>query len=378
MPESPTSPPHTAPALSEADVGPVPGEPGLGRERARLRTFADLGLFTLGILYTLYLARPVLIPMLLALFLRMLFTPAMRALKRYGVPYGVGAAMVVATLAAALGLGAYGLSGPVATWVTRLPATVGQIEQRTRSMRVPLAKVKRAVNALDDLATLGSGRTPQTVVVSRPGIGAMLVTGTPKLIFNVVIVLALLYFLLASGDVFLNKLVHVLQREADKRRAVKIARRMERQMVRYFATKTVINIGLGIAVSGVTYLMGMPDPALWGVMVALLNYMPYLGAAISAVVLGAVALVTFPQLGHALLVPGVFVVLATVEGQLIDPAVLGQQLALNPVVIFVAMLVWGWIWGAVGVLLAVPITVSAKIICDHVASLRHLGEFLGR
>ena len=98
----------------------------------------------------------------------------------------------------------------------------------------------------------------------------------------------------------------------------------------------------------------------------------------SAVVLGGVTLVTFPEPGHALLVPGAFIVLATVEGQLITPAVLGQRLALNPVVIFIAMVIWGWVWGVVGVLLAVPITVSAKIICDHVSSLRHLGEFLGR
>ncbi|HDJ86373.1 MAG TPA: AI-2E family transporter [Chromatiales bacterium] len=231
---------------------------------------------------------------------------------------------------------------------------------------------------MDNLTSLGGGAASRAVVVSRPSLGAMLVTGTPKLVFNLVIVLALLYFLLASGDVFLNKLVHVLQHEADKRRAVHIARSMERQMVRYLVTKTVINGALGVVVAGATYAMGMPDPALWGFMVALLNYMPYLGAAVSAVVLGGVALVTFPDPGHALLVSGVFIALATVEGQLITPAVLGQRLALNPVVIFVAMVIWGWIWGVAGVLLAVPITVSAKIVCDHVSSLRHLGEFLGR
>ncbi|HEB80909.1 MAG TPA: AI-2E family transporter, partial [Chromatiales bacterium] len=346
-------------------------------EWARLRTFADLGLLALGVLYTLYLARPVLVPMLLALFLRMLFTPATRALRRYGVPYGVGAAAVVVGLSAVLGLGAYSLSGPLTTWVARLPATATQIERKIRDIRAPLAKVRRAVDAVDNLANLGGGSASR-MVVSRPGLGAMLVTGTPKLVFDLVIVLALLYFLLASGDVFLNKLVHVLQHEADKRRAVHIARSMERQMVRYLVTKTVINGALGVVVAGTTYAMDMPDPALWGFMVALLNYMPYLGAAVSAVVLGGVALVTFPEPGHALLVSGAFIVLATVEGQLITPAVLGQRLALNPVVIFVAMVTWGWIWGVVGVLLAVPITVSAKIICDHVSSLRHLGEFLGR
>jgi predicted PurR-regulated permease PerM len=374
MPKSPPAPPRAVP--DRHGEGSRPARPVYGW--ARLRTFADLGLLALGILYTLYLARPVLVPMLLALFLRMLFTPATRALRRYGVPYSVGAAAVVVGLSAVLGLGAYSLSGPLAAWVTRLPATATQIEHKIRDIRAPLAKVRRAVDAVDNLASFGSGAASRAVVVSRPSLGAMLVTGTPKLVFNLVIVLALLYFLLASGDVFLNKLVHVLQREADKRRAVHIARNMERQMVRYLVTKTVINGALGVVVAGATYAMGMPDPALWGFMVALLNYMPYLGAAVSAVVLGGVALVTFPEPGHALLVSGVFIALATVEGQLITPAVLGQRLALNPVVIFVAMVIWGWIWGVVGVLLAVPITVSAKIICDHVSSLRHLGEFLGR
>lgn len=346
--------------------------------RARLRTFADLGLFTLGVLYTLYLARPVLVPMLLALFLRMLFIPAARALRRYGVPYGLGAAIVVAGLSAVLGSGAYGLSGPVASWVARLPATVRKIEQEGRDLRAPLAKVKRAVDAVDGLFAFGAAGGAHTAAVSRPGIGAMLVTGTPKLVFDLVIVLALLFFLLASGDVFLDKLVRVLQREADKRRAVEIARSMERQIVRYVVVKTVINAGLGLVTAGVMYLMGMPDPALWGFMVAVLNYMPYLGAAVSAVVLAAVALVTFPDLGQALLVPAVFIALATVEGQLVTPAVLGRRLELNPVVVFVAMVLWGWIWGVTGVLLAVPITVSAKIVCDHVTALRHVGEFLGR
>ncbi len=375
MPKSPPAPPRAVP--DRHGTGTRPARPLY--EWARLRTFADLGLLALGVLYTLYLARPVLVPMLLALFLRMLFTPATRALHRYGVPYGVGAAAVVLGLSAVLGLGAYSLSSPLTTWVARLPATATQIEHKIRDIRAPLAKVRRAVDAVDNLTNLGGGAaSSRTVVVSRPGLGAMLVTGTPKFVFNLVIVLALLYFLLASGDVFLNKLVHVLQHEADKRRAVHIARSMERQMVRYLVTKTVINGALGVVVAGATYAMGMPDPALWGFMVALLNYMPYLGAAVSAVVLGGVALVTFPEPGHALLVPGVFIALATVEGQLITPAVLGQRLALNPVVIFVAMVIWGWIWGVVGVLLAVPITVSVKIICDHVSSLRHLGEFLGR
>ena len=124
------------------------------------------------------------------------------------------------------------------------------------------------------------------------------------------------------------------------------------------------------------HLLGMPNPILWGVMVALFNYVPYIGPAISGTVLTVVAFITFDDVGDVLLVPLVYFTLETIEGQFITPVLTGRSLTLNPVMIFLSMLLWGWIWGVVGALMAVPILMTLKIFCDHIPSLDAIGEFV--
>ncbi|HET7237387.1 MAG TPA: AI-2E family transporter, partial [Terrimicrobiaceae bacterium] len=186
----------------------------------------------------------------------------------------------------------------------------------------------------------------------------------------------LLYFLLASGDMFLRKLVRVLPRLKDQKHVVEIARTIQSDMARYLSTITYINLGLGIATTISMYLLGMPNPVLWGVMVAIFNYVPYVGASTSLLVLTAVAFFTFDEISHIVLVPAVFFSLTVLEGQILTPILTGRRLTLNPVVIFVSMLVWGWLWGVVGALMAVPILMTFKICCDHIESLSAIGEFL--
>jgi predicted PurR-regulated permease PerM len=201
---------------------------------------------------------------------------------------------------------------------------------------------------------------------------------TSEVITGVATMFILLYFLLASGDLFLLKLVKVMPTLQDKKQAVEIAHKIQQQISTYLFTVTLINSGVGLAIGVAMYIIGMPSPVLWGVMAGLLEYIPYLGATVGISVVTLVAIFTFDNLGHALLAPAVYFGLVAVEANLIVPMVLARRLTLNPVVVFTGLIFWGWMWGIIGILLAVPILATFKIFCDFIEPLSPIGEFLGR
>ena len=215
------------------------------------------------------------------------------------------------------------------------------------------------------------------MTVTTETLGQRVFSRATNLVTNGVVMFILLYFLLASGDLFLRKLIKVTPNLADKKRAVDIARQIETEVSTYLATITLINLILGLAVWGLMTLIGLPNPLLWGVLAAVANYIPYLGAIVMMAVLTMVGFLTFPDLGHALMPVGAFIGLNVLESYLLTPLILGRRLTLNPVVIFLGLTFWGWIWGITGALLAVPIMVVIKIFCDHSEPLAPVGEFLG-
>jgi predicted PurR-regulated permease PerM len=190
-------------------------------------------------------------------------------------------------------------------------------------------------------------------------------------------VLILLYFLLGAGDLFLQKLIKVLPNLGDKRKAVQIARETESSISTYLLTAASVNVAEGLVVAGVMYLWGMPSPALWGALVAVLEFIPYLGALAMVVILGVAALTNFDSVGHAMLVPASFLLINVVQSNLVSPVLLGHRLALNPVALFIGLAFWFWIWGISGAFIAVPLLATFKIFCDHIESLASVGEFLG-
>ncbi len=167
--------------------------------------------------------------------------------------------------------------------------------------------------------------------------------------------LVLLYFLMASGDLFLRKVVRAFPSLRDKIRAVEIGRTIEREIGRYFLTYSLINLCVGGIVAAAMHFLGMPNALLWGLMVAVLNFVPYLGPVISLTVISVVALLTFDDLQHAIWPPLTYLVIEAIQGNVVQTLAFGRSLSLNPVAIFVAILFWGWLWGAPGILLAVPI-----------------------
>jgi predicted PurR-regulated permease PerM len=339
--------------------------------------FAVKGLFILALFYTFYFARSLLLPVVLALLFSLILSPAVRALKRVHVPEPLGAAVVVFGLTAMLSWGLAQLFEPATDWLAKVPQIAEQVEHKLSTLRRSVEQVTNAAAQVEALATVeAETKRPQQVVAKPPSLVSRVVASTQNVLIAAGATVVLLFFILASGDLFMRKLVRVLPTLDDKKTAVAVARTIQSAIARYLFTITCINAGLGIATAAAMHLLGMPNAILWGVMVALFNYVPYIGPAVSGTVLTVVAFLSFEHMDEVLLVPAAYFALETIEGQFITPLLTGRSLTLNPVMIFLSMLLWGWIWGVIGALMAVPILMTLKIFCDHVESLHGLGEFL--
>lgn len=363
---------------------PQPDLHRLGRSLDRPgRSVALTGLFVLASFYTLYFCRSLLLPLVLALLLSLLLSPAVRFLKRLRIPEPLGAGLVVLTLLGGVGFGVYELTGPATDWVQRAPQSMRAAEVKLRDLKRSVQKLGRATEQVEKIADVdGAAAGPKQPAVavavhSSPTLRERLFSQATDLVTDGVVMLILLFFLLASGDLFLRKLIRVLPRLEDKRRAVDIARQVERDISKYLGTVTLLNVALGASAALAFALIGVPNPLLFGAMITCTNFVPYLGPLINYGVLAMVGLLTFNTVPHMLLPAGVFLVLNVLESYVLSPMILGRRLTLNPVVLFVGLTFWGWMWGIVGAILAVPILAVFKIFCDHIEPLAPIGEFLG-
>jgi predicted PurR-regulated permease PerM len=333
------------------------------------------GLFILALFYTFFFAAALLLPIVMALLGAIVFMPVVRALGRSRIPAPLGALIIVLGLIGTLGAAIYFLSDPAIEWLQSAPRKMRDIEHKLKDIRKPVEELQKATDQVEDL-TRDKAKLPP-VEVKGPALSSQIIVSAQRFAISTVSAIVLLYFLLASEEFFLRKLIHVLPRLQDKIKAVELTRDIENEVSRYLVAITLINIGLGVATAAAMYWLGMPNPVLWGVVAAVLNYIPYLGPLTALALLTFVALVTFDELSRTLLVPLTFVALTTIEGQFLNPMIVGHRLTLNPVMVFVSLLLWGWIWGVLGVVLAVPILVTLKVVCDHVAGLGAVGKFLG-
>jgi len=335
------------------------------------------GLFIIASFYTLYFARALILPLVLAFLLTFLLRPVVRFLKKWKIPEWAGAALVLLALLSTATYGMIKLSKPAAEWMEEVPERLSKVDLKIGFLRKPLETVNRTAEELKKFARLGDEKKLE-VEIKRPALADTVLTGTQEFLAKASVMLILLYFLLASGDLFLSKTVKVFPGLDRKKEIVKITRSVEQQVSRYLFTVTVINVFMGVTLGLGMYLIGMPNPVLWGVMAGLLVFLPYLGPLTGIAVVTLVAFLTFDSLARALLAPAIYFALETIQGQIVTPMILGLRLALNPVAIFVWLIFWGWMWGIAGVLLAVPMLTVFKILCDHIRPLAPVGEFLGR
>lgn len=377
----------------EPDVAGVGTDPGAGKEvenpdltkmgealrdRMEIRSLAITGLFVLAAFYTLYFAQAFFLPIVLAMLLNFLLSPIIRALKGARIPEPLGAALVILALLGAAGGAVYGLSGPAKEWGAKLPESMREARSRLKAIRKPVEQVSKTAEQVEQATKVSDASATQEVVVKGPSLSERVFGTTQTIMTGSLEVIILLYFLLASGDLFLQKLIKVLPQLRDKKKAVAIARETESSISTYLVTITLLNLGLGSAVAAAMFLLGMPSPLLWGALAGLAEFVPYVGAASMLAVLSLAGLVSFDQAGHALLVPGAYLAINFLQSQFISPLILGRRLTLNPVAIFVGLVFWWWIWGVPGAFIAVPLIATFKIFCDHIEALAPIGEFLGR
>lgn len=347
--------------------------------RSRIIATSVVALAVLATSWALFAAQTFLLPIVLALLLTFLMRPLVRRLHRWRIPYTLGALLTVVAITACGTYLAYSLASPAATWMDRAPKDLQKLEMRLRSMRSSVGELQKATKQVEKLAQIVDGSDAQrTVQLERTSLTEVLLAGTWQLLSAIGLVLVITFFLLASGDQFPEKIVRVLPHEVEEVRAAEIIDTLESDISVYLVTVSSINIVLGILVGFAVWAAGLPNPALWGALATTANFVPYLGPTLGVAVVAAVGLVTFSDPLRALLPAFLYASINMVEAYLVTPTILGKRLTLNPSALLIGVIFWGWLWGVVGGLIAVPLLVSFKIICDRVPVLKPVGIFLGR
>jgi predicted PurR-regulated permease PerM len=367
-----------APPRTEARGGePLSVEPGAAT--AAKTTPVQTFLIVLGTIAFLYLARPVVLPIVMACVAAMTLKPLIRWFSCCRIPPSISAAIVLCCPVSAIGIGFFQLGRPALMWMNEAPLHMTELRQRVQKIFPRLARFSQAAAAVHNLgATEEEQKKAATVELRTSGVPGTFINWTGSLLAGTGEILVLLYLLLASGDLFLQKLVRVLPTLREKKRAVEISHEVQQNISYYLFSVFLINTGLGIVVSAGLHFMGVPDAAMWGMLVAILNFVPYFGAGVGIILLAAVGFLTFDTLWQAFLPAAWYLLLHALESNLITPVLLGRRFTLNPEVIFVSLIFWTWLWGVPGALLSVPILVSIKVVCDRVPAMSPVSELISR
>jgi predicted PurR-regulated permease PerM len=384
----------TAPEPFEAPAGTldVPAKDAPGSEprpvppdaaAATKTTPVQIVLIVLGVMAFLYFARPVVLPVFLACVAGTALKPIIRWLSCCHLPPALSAAVVLGFLVPAVGVGFFQLGRPALTWMNEAPQHMTELRRRVQKLFPRFKRFSQAAAAVNNLGATEEEKKEEqkkapTVELKTSRGTSSILNWTGTLLVGMGETLVLLYLLLASGDLFLQKLVHVMPTFRDKKRAVEISHEIQQNISNYLFSISLINIGLGIIVSGGLYFMGVPNAVMWGMLVAVLNFVPYFGPVAGVLLLATVGLLTFDTLGQGLLPPAWYLLLHLLEANLVTPVLLGRRFTLNPVVIFVSLIFWTWLWGVPGALLSVPILVSIKVISDRVPAMSPVSELLAR
>jgi predicted PurR-regulated permease PerM len=353
------------------------------RQPMEVRSVVTSAILVLMFLYTLYFARNFFIPIVLALSLNMLLGPLVNRLRRLWIPRPLGAALVLFVIIGGLGAGGYAAVEPAKQWLDSMPQTMEDLKSRTSVIREKVENVTQQTEQIIKVAESAVNEKKETtrtttVVLKEPGLGERFIGSLQAFAGTLAVMLILLYFMLATGGLMIRKLLAMIRRQIGRRQAVSLVRHMQDDINRYLVTIIMINTALGVTVSLTLWAIGLPDPFLWGAVAGLLNFAPYLGAAVAFLIITAISFATFTSLAYASIAPLVFMLITAIEGNFITPAIHGKRFAMNPLAIYMSLFFWGWLWGIAGVIVAIPLIAALKIACDHVDSMRPIGRLLGR
>ena len=356
---------EVAPPAEEPEEMPLPSDP---------KVIFLGGLFALALLAAVYVAAEIVLPLVLAVVLKLLLQPAMRLLERWHVPRILAALLLIlAVFGTIVGLGA-ALAGPASTWAAKLPEGIPRLQERLSFLQAPINTLQRFLQQVEDYGQPAGA--PAAVSEGGSTLMTKLFTGTRNFASGFFTTILFLLFLLVSGDTFLRRLVEIMPSFSNKRQAVDISQQIESDISAYLVTITLMSAAVGIATAMVMWLTGVGDPILWGAVAFLLNFVPILGPVLGVVIFLLAGLLTNDTLWQALLPAGLYLGIHLIEGETITPMLLAKRFTLNPVLVIISLVFWFWMWGAPGAILSVPMLAITKIICDRIRPLAAFGHFL--
>lgn len=376
------------PQTTPDGVRPQP-QPSIDVRSASLAVLA-----VLATIYALHWAAAVVIPVLLGLMCSYALTPLVNRMHAWRIPRAAGAAMLLLAIACGAGSTVYALGDDATAMVESLPDAARKLQRAMRSARGqpegPIAKVQRAAAKLEQAAEVTAAAAPPVtsqgvprVQVEPPrfSIKAYLWSGTLGLVGLVgqaLVVLFITFFLLVSGDNFRRKMVRIAgPRLSQKKITVQVLDEINTQIQRYLQVQIFTSLLVGLLTWLALLAFGMENAAVWGIVAALLNFIPYVGSMVTAGALALAGFLQFGTLGMALAIGGVSLAINTLEGNLLTPWLTGRAARMSPLVIFVGVLAFGWLWGLWGLLLGAPLLMATKVVCDHLDGLKPIGELLG-
>ncbi|MFN2288702.1 MAG: AI-2E family transporter [Chromatocurvus sp.] len=375
---------------------PAVAEPAQEQEPRPRTSFAMRCLLFLGIAYTMYFAQSLLIPMVVALFFALLLSPLVDLLKRFYVPRTLSAVLMLCVIGGPLGLLVSQLAEPAQRWAKEMPELADQVTQHVENLTqrfTPEAALEppdrkgfsfsglfddddeQPGDAKEQSETAGSGFSE---TIKQSGLEAILavLSAAPVMIAQLLIAVMLILFLLIFGSGLFVTWVNAFPGIDDKERSIALMRSIQVELSRYILTVSVINGGLGLVVAAALWSLGFDDALFWGAVVGLLNFAPYVGPLIGAIILSLAGVVQYGIALIALLPVLVYFSINMLEAQFVTPVILGHRMRLNPLIIIVWLVAWGWLWGAVGVLLAVPMLVCFKIAAKQTRVMDHWVELI--
>ena len=347
------------------------------------QTIALSVLAILALLYALQVAAELVVPILLAMMLKLMLQPAMRFLcERIKLPMSVAALVLILGLLGVIGGIGFAIAVPASGWIAKAPQGLQTLEDQLGRLRDPIEAAQQLLQRAEHLAApAGSPATvaaaPAAPSIALGAVGVSVLVLTQQFFGRFFVLAVTLFFLLAAGDSMLRKLVEATPRFEEKKHVVYIMTEIERNVSRYLATITMINLGVGVVVGVVVHFCGIADPLLWGTIAFLLNYIPIVGPLIGIGIIFVVGLLTFGQAGSAMVPSLIYLGVHLIEGQIVTPLLLSRRFTLSPVIVVLSLFFWHWMWGIQGALLSVPLLATIKIICDRIPSLAPLGHMLG-
>ncbi|WP_207102283.1 AI-2E family transporter [Paracoccus shandongensis] len=354
------------------------GSAGSGAS-GRAANWAVIGIFLILAFAAIAAGRDFLMPVTLAVLLFFVFTPLRRLARRRGIPDALTATVVTLGLVVAAALIALGASGPINQAAQNLPTIKVRLEQKFSELRESFEELQQAAQQIEEVqASGGDGKETPTVKVEQVGDSPLtaVMKFTPAIAGQVVFTLFLLFFMLASGDLLYLKIVQSFDSMGEKRSAYLALRQIEDSLGNYLGAITIINAGLGLAIGLAMFAWGLPGAILFGIGAFVLNYIPYLGAITGVAVSGIVALVVMPGIFWPMMVAGTYMMLTSLEGQVITPYFVSRRLQMNTVVVFLAVALWAWLWSVIGMIIAVPVLVVLRVLADYIPGWEKFGNFL--